>query len=148
MVRVLETTFGIAVPNLAVLSTLLMYAASNKGQDGEGSSKLFKGKTIQTYFLSPLYSMELWCWVLSPRVPNLIHTIRSRWQKGLSKEEAVSVRFTTWVTWADSSEPCSVSCFFALLFSRILPSSLCWQPRRHALEWHLLTLSYSPHDGG
>lgn len=61
MVGVLETAPGIAVLHLAVLSTLLIYAASYKGQDGEGSSKLLKGRTIQTHFLSPLYSMELGC---------------------------------------------------------------------------------------
>lgn len=53
MVGVLETAPGIAVLYLAVLSTLLIYAASCKGQDGEGSSKLLKGRTIQTHFLSP-----------------------------------------------------------------------------------------------
>lgn len=50
---VLETAPGIAVPRLAVLSTLCICAASYKGQDGEGSSKLFKGRPIQSRFLSP-----------------------------------------------------------------------------------------------
>lgn len=38
--------------------------------------------------------------------------------------------------------------FCFVVFFRIHLSSLSWQPSRPVLEWQLLTLSYSPHDGG